>query len=170
MPMPPLPLGPASNDGRDEANPPRVPYYSMWTGPEGTSRMANCMLGGFAARSVGGKAAPLWISRSPGEPEVVDFFVLPVGWVGEWHESPKPQWVVPLSGRWFIETKDGARVEMGPGDIHWGQDIGTRALDGDQGHRSGQIGDVPCVMLVVQFKEPHRAGERCPFVGESVPG
>lgn len=41
---------------------------------------------------------------------------LPVGWIGEWHGNPKPQWVVPLSGRWFVETTDGTRVEMGPGE------------------------------------------------------
>jgi hypothetical protein len=161
MPLPPL--GPPSNDGRDNTNPPRVPYYSLWRSPDGTAQLANCTLGGFVAKSVGGKAAPLWIGRPPGEPETLEFFVLPVGWVGEWHESPKPQWVVPISGRWFIETKDGTHLEMGPGDIHWGQDIGTDAVNGDQGHRSGQIGDVPCVLLIVQFKAPHGAGDRCPF-------
>jgi len=91
------------------------------------------------------------------------FMVLPVGWVGEWHESPRPQWVVPLSGRWFIETQDGSRVEMGPGDIHWGQDIDTRSVDGGRGHRSGQIGAEPCAMLLVQLKTPHGAGTACPF-------
>jgi hypothetical protein len=71
--------------------------------------------------------------------------------------------VVPLSGRWFIETQDGSRVEMGPGDIHWGQDIGTRSVDGGRGHRSGQIGAEPCAMLLVQLKTPHSAGTACPF-------
>jgi hypothetical protein len=105
----------------------------------------------------------MWMRQIPGEVAAVFLTVLPVGWVGEWHESPKPQWVVPLSGRWFIETQDGSRVEMGPGDIHWGQDIDTRAIDGGRGHRSGQIGAEPCALLLVQFKTPHGAGTSCPF-------
>ena len=52
--------------------------------------------------------------------------VLPVGWVGDWHENPRPQWIIPLSGRWFVETMDGARVEMGPGEMSFGEDQGTR--------------------------------------------
>lgn len=157
------PLGPVSNDGRDPSRAPQVPYYSLWSAPNGTSGLANCALDGFAMKSVGGQAAPMWMRQIPGEVVAVFFTVLPVGWVGEWHESPKPQWVVPLSGHWFIETQDGSRVEMGPGDIHWGQDIDTRAVEGGRGHRSGQVGAEPCVLLLVQYKTPHGAGMACPF-------
>ncbi len=55
-------------------------------------------------------------------------------------------------GRWFIETQSGVRVEMGPGDIHWGADIVAGEVHGQVGHRSGQLGDVPCVQLMVQFE------------------
>ncbi|WP_088345912.1 MULTISPECIES: hypothetical protein [Rhodomicrobium] len=161
MPLPPL--GPPSSDGRDQERPPHIPYYSLWTKPDGISSLAVCALGGFVLQSVGGQAAPMWMRQMPDAVEAVYFAVLPVGWVGEWHESPKPQWVVPLSGRWFIEAQDGLRVEMGPGDIHWGQDIGTSAVDGKKGHRSGQIGAEPCVMLMLQFRATHGAGAACPF-------
>jgi hypothetical protein len=157
-----LPLGPVSNDGRDEANPPRIPYYSLRAEPGGVSSLATCALDGFVAKSVGGRAAAMWMHDFPGEVEAMFFAVSPVGWVGEWHESPKPQWMVPLSGHWFIEAQDGSRVEMGPGDIHWGQDLGTRVIDGAQGHRSGQIGAEPCVQLMLQFKAPQGSGA-CPF-------
>ena len=157
------PLGPPSNDGRDAAAPPTVSYYSLWRASAGISSMTRCDLGGFLKKSVGGKAAPMWMRQFPGEVETIFFAVLPVGWVGEWHESPKPQWVVPLSGRWFIETQDGIRLEMGPGDIHWGQDIGTRAVGDNYGHRSGQIGNEPCVHLMIQFKVPRGEGLACPF-------
>ena len=157
------PLGPVSNDGRDPSRAPQVPYYSLWSARNGTSSLANCALDGFAMKSVGGQAAPMWMRQIPGEVVAVFFTVLPVGWVGEWHESPKPQWVVPLSGHWFIETQDGSRVEMGPGDIHWGQDIDTRAVEGGRGHRSGQVGAEPCGLLLVQYKTPHGAGMACPF-------
>ena len=22
--------------------------------------------------------------------------VLPVGWIGDWHENPRPQWIIPV--------------------------------------------------------------------------
>jgi len=157
------PLGPVHSGGHDKNNGPQVPYYSLWTEPSGASGLASCALGGFEMKSVGGQAAPMWMRQIPGEVTAVFFTVLPVGWVGEWHESPKPQWVAPLSGRWFIQTQDGSRVEMGPGDIHWGQDIDTRAVDGGRGHRSGQLGAEPCVLLLLQYKTPHGAGMSCPF-------
>jgi hypothetical protein len=28
---------------------------------------------------------------------------------------------VPLSGRWFVETMDGTRVQMGPGEASFGK-------------------------------------------------
>lgn len=143
--------------------PPTMPYLSMWTRPDGLSSIGRAELGDFVRGSVGGKASPLWMRDMPGVVEKVFFNIMEPGWEGEWHESPKPQWVVPLSGRWFIETQDGTRVEMGPGDIHWGQDLGTVEIDGGTGHRSGQLGDEPCVQLMVQFAEPHHQGRLDPF-------
>lgn len=162
MPDASLPsLKPANpgNDGTQENDPPTMPYFHMWTGPDGASRLDRCALAGFAMKSVGGGAAPQWMRDFPGEVEAVKFNVLPVGWVGEWHESPKAQWVVPLAGRWFLETGDGRRVEMGPGDLHFGQDQGTKE---GRGHRSGQVGDEPCVQMMIQFKASPLAQEPCP--------
>jgi hypothetical protein len=68
--------------------------------------------------------------------------------------------VIPLRGRWFIETMDGNRVEMGPGDIHFGQDEGTT---NEKGHRSGQIGDEPCLQIMIQFATSPAAQTRDPF-------
>lgn len=160
-----------TSDGTDPNQPPQVPVLSMWTDAAGEfaglSRIAATNLAGFGLKSVGGKADPQWLRPFPGEVSSLLFAVLPVGWVGEWHESPAPQWVVPLRGRWFIETQDGARVEMGPGDIHFGQDQGTSEVDGNKGHRSGQIGDEPCIQLMIQFAQPPAASTRHPFGGEA---
>lgn len=156
-------LKPLTNPGTDPSDPPRVPIYSLWTGTDGLSHIDTSELAGFGLRSIGGGADPQWLRPFPGQVKGVSFAVLPVGWVGEWHESPAQQWVVPLSGRWFIETQDGARVEMGPGDIHFGQDQGTKDQDGTTGHRSGQLGEEPCVQLLVQFEEPVAASTQHPF-------
>jgi len=135
-----------------ESGVPAMPYWRLFTGEDGLSSVAASFLDGFTERSVGGEAAAMWMLAAPGTVEAVRFAVLPVGWVGEWHESPAMQLVVTLSGRWFIETQDGLRIEMGPGDIHWGEDLGTRPVNGNHGHRSGQLGDCPCAQMLVQFR------------------
>ncbi|APP76383.1 hypothetical protein [Xanthomonas vesicatoria] len=155
---------PLNNDGTDLAVPPSLPFLHLWTGPEGASRLTRSQLPGFGSKSVGGGAAPQWLRPFPGEVLGIQFAVLPVGWVGDWHESPHPQWVIPLRGRWFIETGDGTRVEMGPGDIHFGQDQGTTDA---RGHRSGQLGDAPCFQMLVQFAQSPCASVAHPFGHEA---
>jgi len=59
--------------------------------------------------------------------------VLPVGWIGDWHENPRPQWIIPLSGRWFVESMDGVRVEMGPGEIRLARIRTLAKFRGEQG-------------------------------------
>ena len=103
---------------------------------------------------MGGDAAPQWNDHLLSSDAEVLFTVQPVDWVGEWHENPKPQWIVPLSGKWFVETMDGKRVEMGAGDISFGGDQKTKPNEkGNQGHLSGTVGDEPAVLMVVQLKD-----------------
>lgn len=65
-----------------------------------------------------------------------------------------PQWIVPLSGRWFVETMDGKRVEMGPGELSFGNDQNTRVdAQGRRGHRSGAVGNQPAVIMLVQVEQ-----------------
>lgn len=154
---------PVDNDGRDADTPPALPFLHMWTGIDGRSRLDESVLRGFGLQSVGGGADPQWMRPFPGEVAAVLFAVLPVGWMGQWHPSPHAQWVVPLRGRWFLQTQDGARVEMGPGDIHFGQDTGTDESDGDQGHLSGTVGDEPCWQMLIQFASSPGAPTPHPF-------
>ncbi len=83
------------------------------------------------------------------------FVVLPVGWVGEWHENPTPQWILPLSGHWWVEAMDGTRIEMGPGELSLGEDQNcVQDGEGRKGHRSGTAGDEPAVLMTVQLHVP----------------
>jgi len=89
-------------------------------------------------------------AKSQGEATVL-VTILPVGWIGDWHENPKPQWIIPLSGRWFVESMDGQRVEMGPGEMSFGEDQNTRAQGDRQGHLSGTVGEAPAILMLVQI-------------------
>ena len=98
----------------DKHDAPKVGYWHIWTDTDGVSHQTRCELAAFELKGVG-NAAPQWNDKQDGSEATVVFTVQPVGWIGEWHENPKPQWIVPLSGRWFVESMDGTRIEMGAG-------------------------------------------------------
>ncbi len=130
---------------------PRLTYWHVWADTEGISHQEQRTLTRFEHQSMGG-AAPQWNLPLEADPKHALFSVLPAGWTGDWHENPAPQWIVPLSGRWFVETMDGTRVEMGPGEVSFGGDQGCKAdAHGHKGHRSGTLGDEPAVLMLVQM-------------------
>jgi hypothetical protein len=147
-----------------QSDKPSIPYWHLWTDEQGISHQTRCMLTEFDLRSMSGPADPQWQgSRQEGEASVM-VTVQPVGWVGTWHENPKPQWIIPLSGRWFVESMDGQRVEMGPGEISFGEDQNTRPVDGRRGHRSGTVGPEQAVLMVVQFERPGTVASPCRYL------
>ncbi|MEZ5788485.1 MAG: hypothetical protein R3D62_18850, partial [Xanthobacteraceae bacterium] len=134
--------------------PPRQYYWDVWTDERGVTHQTRCELTEFHMESMGGRAAPQWNDHLVTSDATVLLATLPVGWIGDWHSNPKPQWIIPLSGRWFVETMDGVRVEMGPGDISFGADQNAKTdAQGRAGHRSGTVGDVPAVMMIVQLND-----------------
>lgn len=138
----------------DSAAPPKIAYWHLWTDEHGVSHQQRCELTAFTLKGVG-PAAPQWNDTQARCEATPVFTVQPVGWVGEWHENPAPQWIVPLSGRWFVESMDGTRIEMGPGEASFGEDQGCIAdAQGRKGHRSGTIGDAPAVLMTVQLHVP----------------
>lgn len=142
---------------------PTIPYWHLWTDERGVSHHKRCALTEFEMKSMGGAAAPQWQGTKTRSDMTVMVTVQPVGWVGQWHENPKPQWIIPLSGRWFVEAMDGERVEMGPGEISFGEDQNTTEVNGRKGHLSGTVGDEPAVLMVVQFETPPTVASPCRF-------
>lgn len=143
--------------------PPIVPYWHLWTDADGISHQSRCALRDFDWRSMGPPAAPQWQGRHHSGAMTTLVTVQPVGWLGEWHENPRPQWIIPLSGRWFVESMDGTRVEMGCGELSFGGDQRCRDLDGRRGHVSGTVGDVPAVLMIVQHDEESAPVPACAF-------
>ncbi|TAN05214.1 MAG: cupin domain-containing protein [Rhodanobacteraceae bacterium] len=130
---------------------PTLTYWHVFVDDAGVSRQERRAITNFGQQSMGG-AAPQWNAALKNIPARAMFSVLPVGWTGDWHENPAPQWIVPLSGRWFVETMDGTRVEMGAGEVSFGGDQGCVAdANGHKGHRSGTVGDTPAVLMIVQM-------------------
>lgn len=142
---------------------PTVRYWHLWTDARGVSRQTQCAMTEFALESIKPPADPQWQGKKQSGQMTTLVTVLPLGWVGTWHENPKPQWIIPLSGRWFVESMDGTRVEMGPGELAFGGDQNCRDADGKLGHRSGTVGDSPAVLMVIQFEDVPTPSSPCEF-------
>ncbi len=143
----------------NDSTTPTIEYWHVWTDENGVSHQTRKAIDDFQLQSISPPAAPQWLGQVKQKGGTVSFTVMPVDWTGEWHENPKPQWIIPLSGRWFVETMDGQRVEMGPGEISFGADQNTKEDDrGRKGHLSGTVGDEPAVLAIVQFEETPAIG------------
>lgn len=143
-----------TNINQDKENKPTLSYWHVWTDDEGVSHQTRVELTSFIKESMGGDADPQWNNHILTSGANVLFAEMPVGWIGLWHENPKPQWIVPVSGRWFVETMDGQRVEMGVGEVSFGADQNTKSDEkGHKGHISGTIGEQPVMLMIVQLTD-----------------
>src|SRR5271155_3466930 len=141
---------------------PTVGYWHVWTDNNGISHKNRCELRVFELKTLSPPASPSWQDLIKAKASNTIVTVLPAGWVGTWHRNPKPQWIIPLSGRWFVQTMDGKRVEMGPGNLSFGEDQRTKPdAKGENGHLSGSVGDAPAVLMLVQIATAATIGEPC---------
>ena len=142
----------ASDDSRTEQHSaPDVTYWHVWTDSNGVSQQTRRPISGFAMEPIASGTVPQWLGPSVTEEMRSLFTVLPAGWKCEWHENPAPQWIIPISGQWGVETMDGTKVVMGPGEISLGQDQGSQLIDGRRGHRSWVEGNEPAVLMLFQL-------------------
>ena len=138
------------NDFPSGSPAPRPTILHVLTDAVGRSRIHRCAIEGLTFGQVVADVPPVW--RTAAEHDVAShaIWVLPTGWRGAWHRNPARQWLIPLRGRWFVETQDGARVEMGPGEMHLGDDLDSTPDElGRVGHDSGVLGDEPCTVQVI---------------------
>jgi len=141
-----------------------VSYWHVWTDQNGVSHQSRCSLHDFVLKSMEPPASPQWQDQMNAAGSAVIVTVQPAGWEGFWHENPKSQWIVPLSGRWYVQTMDGTRVEMAAGDISFGEDQNTKPnAQSQKGHMSGTVGDAPAVLMIVQMASRPTVGQPCHF-------
>jgi hypothetical protein len=132
---------------------PKIEYWHLWADEKGVSHQARCTLEEFELKSIQPGTAPQWQGKTSTGARTTLVTVLPVGWIGTWHENPRPQWIIPLTGRWFVEAMDGSRAEMGPGELAFGGDQNCIEVDGKRGHQSGTVGRQPAVLMIIQFDD-----------------
>ena len=135
------------------ADEPSIKLVHVTTGANGLTISHRCRVPEMRMRAVSDDIPPVWATEPRQEVVSQSIWVLPAGWRGGWHRNPSRQWVVPISGRWWVETQDGNRVVMGPGDVHLGDDLqGIEDDRGRKGHDSGVIGEDPLVVMVLPLE------------------
>ncbi len=133
-----------------KADPPKLPYWHLWADEDGISRHTRCAFTAFDMSVLGPGDAPQWKNTLVDDANAF-LTVLPPKWVAGWHVNHVPKWIFTLSGCWYVESMDGVRVEMGPGEYAFGGDQNAKEdAEGRLGHLSGTVGDVPCVQLILQ--------------------
>lgn len=159
-------LSPALPAQTKEASP-TVTYWSAWADKSGATHQTRCGINDFKLVEFAPPAAPEWIKPLDNPVKKQQLAVQPVGWTGAWHKNPAPQWIIPLSGHWYVETTDGTRVEMGPGEMAFGGDLGAKEIKGRTGHTSGTVGDKPVSLMIIQLDHAPSgaAHESCPAGG-----
>ena len=73
----------------------------------------------------------------------VAFTRFPSGCFLDWHNAPRRQHVIILSGHSEFGVGDGSVRRLGPGDVLLAEDLTGR------GHTTRVVGDQPCVSVAV---------------------
>jgi mannose-6-phosphate isomerase-like protein (cupin superfamily) len=116
-------------------------YTSITMNDAGVSSFTGGMVR-FEYEDYAPPAAPLGVSETAGA-ETLLFLTFPIGWVGEWHPTPRKQFVFILVGHIEVEVGDGEKREFGPGDVILALDTAGR------GHISRTLGSEPAISAAV---------------------
>ncbi len=154
----------AETESGVKPTPPATTYWHLWTDGRGVSHLTSCKLSAFTLESMAPPADAEWVNRQPSGNATVITVVQPPHWKGIWHKETSALWVVTLKGKWFIEAMDGTKLDLGPGDVWLAEDKETKQdAAGRQGHQSGNLGDDPVTLLVVQLDEEPAVDQPCRF-------
>ena len=118
-------------------------YLHLTAGPDGISRISDVPI--ELTNSEFAPPAPSMLSSEPETCSNLRYLVLPVGWGGAQHPSPRRQVAFCLSGRLRVEAGDGEVREFGAGAIWRMEDVSG------QGHTTTVIGDEDVRLAIVQF-------------------
>src|SRR5208282_5286263 len=91
--------GTASIAAAQSPTPQPLQYWHVWVDRAGTTHQTRCEFNDFGPLSLGKGVEPIFVDRLHNMAAHVVIAQFPKGWVGQWHENPMPQWIIPLSGR-----------------------------------------------------------------------
>lgn len=144
-----------------------IPYSNIWADDKGHTHISKCVLTGLKLHGFAPPAAPYYMGIAPENIKSIVYSVIPVGWYGDWHHAPGPQWVIDLSGEWEVKATDGTTLRQGPGQFQFNSDESSFAEKaGDHvGHTARQVGKVPDVRVIITLKKtPGKSYDNQPCV------
>ncbi len=118
-------------------------YLHLTEDDDGVSHFSDAEIG-FSLGDFAPPAPPMYLSETEPASGVIHL-ILPVGWTGDWHPSPRRQIAYCLAGTMRLEAGDGEIRDIGPGGIWRMEDITGR------GHRSSVTGDRNAELVIVQL-------------------
>ena len=137
-----------------ESDAPAVSITHITTDENGRTVTRQLPISDFTSQRTIETSPLMWATPPIPDPISRSVWVMPIGWEGGWHTNPQKQLVIPLSGRWWVQTQDGARTTLGPGEISLGDDLDAVPDEaGRIGHGSGNAGDEPVVLLMIKISD-----------------
>mmetsp|Transcript_85893 Transcript_85893/g.134309 ORF Transcript_85893/g.134309 Transcript_85893/m.134309 type:complete len:188 (-) Transcript_85893:143-706(-) len=145
-----------------------INYVHVWTSADGETHLEDCEVKNLAEKKLpGGESAQYVRDLAASVSGLNQSYVIVTQQLGPnpWHHCPGTQFVVTLSGTWFVNTTDGAQRFLPPGTWlfqddsakHPAAEAGTRKAM----HYSEAVG--PCNQLVIGWNKEPVVGQPCPF-------
>ncbi|MET1083452.1 MAG: cupin domain-containing protein [Burkholderiales bacterium] len=122
-----------------------IRYDRLYSDSDGTSRVQRNLEIQLSKRDFVPPAPPIEVSAI--EPaSTYAFLIVPAGFIGDWHPSPKRQWIFYLQGEMEYEAGDGSKWRVGPGSYMLTEDTTG------QGHRSRVVSQTSALLVAVQLE------------------
>jgi hypothetical protein len=103
--------------GAKEKNMSSIKYDRLYSDSGGRSCVQKNLEIELVARDFVPPAPPIGVSAlAPAS--TYAFLLVPAGFIGDWHPTPKRQWLFYLQGEMEHEAGDGTKWRVGPGPYH----------------------------------------------------
>ncbi|BBM98388.1 hypothetical protein MPTK1_1g13110 [Marchantia polymorpha subsp. ruderalis] len=137
-------------------------YMQLWASQDGETHIKECKMKGFDLQKY---SSELQFVKTDfgGQPQKIIFTELSAGLRQPLHPCPEVQFVITLSGSWYIETTDGSRYEFQPGEVLFQDNTKNSPADKTPQHFSGAVGDLPCQQFIIQFDRSPEVDNPEPF-------
>ena len=120
-------------------------YVRLYADAEGESHFEDVDVE-LASRDFSPPAPPL--NLGPFTPALrFTFLMAPVGWSGDWHPAPAPQFFCQLAGEFEITASDGTTKRFPPGSVLLLEDTTGK------GHATRVLGDEEALVGVTQLPD-----------------
>ncbi|KAL3693057.1 hypothetical protein R1sor_006708 [Riccia sorocarpa] len=149
-----------SGDG--EPQPSNFTYTQLWADEKGETHVQQCKMTGFSLQNY--SAYQQFIRDDfGGNATKFVFTELSVGLTQPLHSTPAVQFVITLSGSWYINTTDATYHAFQAGDVLFQDNTKDSPAAKVPQHFSGAVGDVPCQQFILQINRKPEVNNLCPF-------